>query len=317
MILILTSRDDATADYVTKRLKRTEFVRLDSDDLPDTVRLLATDEGAWLTIGRRRIAPGDISGVWYRRPKAIAFRGSEDAGTRNHAAAEFTSALEGFLALIPHSRWINHPAQNVQAGYKLEQIKRAAKLGFKVPRSLITQDVRVLHRFWRKCEGNVVIKPLSNGYIDRGSATKDSLIYTNQLRQEDLSRSEDIARCPSLFQERIPKEVDLRVAVVDKTVAAVELIFRENGEQRLDVRRDNMVGVTHRATELPRALVAKVKQLMCSYGLRFGAIDLLRTAGQNYYFLEINPNGQWAWTDIAGASDIRNTLIQALKNPPA
>lgn len=51
---------------------------------------------------------------------------------------------------------------------------------------------------------------------------------------------------------------------------------------------------------------------MQSYGLRFGAIDMLRTTASEYVFLEVNPNGQWAWLDMAGATDSREHLIAAL-----
>jgi glutathione synthase/RimK-type ligase-like ATP-grasp enzyme len=37
--------------------------------------------------------------------------------------------------------------------------------------------------------------------------------------------------------------------------------------------------------------------LMSDMKLQFGAIDLALTQSGNYYFLEINPNGQWLWIE--------------------
>ncbi|HKB89131.1 MAG TPA: hypothetical protein VKC60_01310, partial [Opitutaceae bacterium] len=224
MILIITSRDDATADFVTARLRRSEYVRLDSEDLPSGVKVECSEKFAAIVIGRKKWAPMDFSGIWYRRPKAITFSGAADKAEAQHAAAEYTAALEGFLALVPSEKWINLPSRNVLAGHKPEQIRRAKNLGFLLPRTLITQDGSRLRKFWKECRGNVIVKPLSSGYIERETPSEDSLIYTNQLKEEDLECDEEIARCPTLFQERISKTADIRITVVDNEIEAVELM---------------------------------------------------------------------------------------------
>jgi glutathione synthase/RimK-type ligase-like ATP-grasp enzyme len=50
-----------------------------------------------------------------------------------------------------------------------------------------------------------------------------------------------------------------------------------------------------------------------SLGLHFGAIDLIRTKNDGYTFLEINPNGQWAWLDIEMNLGIADAIIDQLK----
>ena len=52
--------------------------------------------------------------------------------------------------------------------------------------------------------------------------------------------------------------------------------------------------------DLPRQTAERCRTLVRSLGLRFGAIDLVLSDGE-YYFLEINPTGEWAWlVDAAG-----------------
>lgn len=314
MILILTSRDDATADFVVSRLKRSEFLRIDTDDLPAAVSIASSERRSAIRVGRTLFRPEQFAGVWYRRPKAIAFPVAAKKVESLHASAEYTAALEGFLSLIPEVRWINHPSKNILAGHKVEQVRRALGMGFNVPKTLVTQDAVALRRFWKVCRGKVILKPLSGGYLERESPGTDSLIYTNSLREEDLNRAEEIARCPTLFQERIAKEADIRITVVDDDVQAVELTAIDSDGPRLDIRRNNMSGVSYRRTVLPRPIESKLLRLLRSYGLRFAAIDLLRDVHGNFYFLEINPNGQWAWLDMAGASNTRDPLIRALKS---
>lgn len=315
MIVILTNRNDATADFVAQRLPRKEFVRIDTDELPSRVRVELSQNEATIVVGARSIKASDVTGLWFRRPTPIRLTGGRDAGAKRHAAAEYTSALEGFFGLIPENRWINAPGRNAVAGNKIEQLHRAQKFGLSVPRTLVTQSPAALRRFWRDCDGDLIIKPLSMGYIERDGTRRDSLIYTNRLHRSDLRRKDLITRCPSFFQERIGKQVDIRVTIVDRDVQAVELQARDNNEPRLDIRRNNMADVRYRRISLPRKVVAALLRLMKSYELRFGAIDLLYTTTGNFVFLEINPNGQWAWLDQARATDSRTPLIAALRNP--
>ncbi|MDD5032601.1 MAG: hypothetical protein PHC85_00570 [Candidatus Pacebacteria bacterium] len=48
-------------------------------------------------------------------------------------------------------------------------------------------------------------------------------------------------------------------------------------------------------------------------GLNFGAIDMIVTPNNEYYFLEINANGQWAWiealTKLPIASEISHLFV--------
>jgi glutathione synthase/RimK-type ligase-like ATP-grasp enzyme len=195
----------------------------------------------------------------------------------------------------------------------LEQLERAHRFGFRVPKTLISQEPATIRRFWKECNGSVIVKPLSSGYIERTDDTPDTLIYTNALRPEDLAHNAEIRRCPSLLQEAVRKQSDIRVNVVDGNVEAAELCASDSGTPRLDIRRNNMADVTYRQIALPRQLVRRILRFVRSYGLRFSAIDLLRHTDGEYIFLELNPNGQWAWLDQAGVTKTREHLITALK----
>ena len=74
-----------------------------------------------------------------------------------------------------------------------------------------------------------------------------------------------------------------------------------------------MADVVYRRTALPRPIESRIRRILKSYGLRFAAIDMLRDFHGQYYFLEINPNGQWAWLDMAGVTNSRDALIRSLK----
>ena len=128
------------------------------------------------------------------------------------------------------------------------------------------------------------------------------------LHLEDL---EDMAVCPTLFQQFIQKRTDVRITVVDSDVHAVELLAGDRpGEQRCDIRRNNMSDVVYRPITLPEDVKVALQKLMKHYRLRFGAIDMAVAGTGEWYFLEINPNGQWAWLDMTAGTNIASSFVK-------
>lgn len=223
---------------------------------------------------------------------------------------EWSESLEGFFAHIPRVRWMNFPAANALASRKLEQLTTARKLGFTIPDTIVTQDAAILRDFFSKHDGKVIVKPLGRAYIERPNNEGDSLIFTNQVCEDDLDDLTDLARCPTLFQQAVRKVSDVRITVIDAEIHAVELTAKDgNGEQRCDIRRNNMQDVRYRAISLPDDVISAVKQFVSFYELRFAAIDMAVSENGKWYFFEVNPNGQWAWLDLCGGAAIYKSFI--------
>ena len=53
-------------------------------------------------------------------------------------------------------------------------------------------------------------------------------------------------------------------------------------------------GAEFQPFDLPSVVAERCVQLTQSLGLVFGALDLA-LQGEQYFFLEINPTGEWAW----------------------
>lgn len=310
MLLVVTNSEDATADYFCRRLRQESlpFVRLDSDADVRALRVAYDERGARLRIRGRWYEPADLGNIWLRRPRPIATKAGRDAAERQHVSVEWGEALEGFLAHIPIRRWINHPTANVVASHKLEQLTRARRLGLSVPQTVVTQDPGELRAFWRSTK-RIIAKPLASGYLERDDGRGDTLIYTSEVERHHLRNAGSVRTCPTLFQERIEKAYDVRVCVVDREMLAVAML---RCDRSLDVRRDNMEGVTYRAAKPPARVARAVRRLVSSYGLRFGALDFVVDAAGTWYFLELNPNGQWAWLDLVGGADFAGQFCRAL-----
>ncbi len=153
------------------------------------------------------------------------------------------------------------------------------------------------------------MKPLGRAYIERPDGDSDSLIYTNPVSESDLHDLTDLVNCPTLFQRAIQKQSDVRITVVDTEFHAIELIAKDDGRQRCDIRRNNMVDVKYRSIRLPEGIAVSLKQLVAHYHLRFAAIDMAVDEDGQWYFFEVNPNGQWAWLDLSGEAAIYKSFI--------
>jgi len=322
MLFILTNSQDATVSFLVPILEKSgiPLLRLDTDNVVPRIALSYRPGKPSIRIEGRWYKPADISHIWYRRPEQLKAAQFDSSPESNYARSEWTEFIECFFAHVPKERWANHPSSNAAASRKLEQLTTAMNLGFAVPDTLGTQDPAELRKFFQKHRGNIIVKPLASGFIERQGEESDSLIYTNQVQEHHLENLDDLANCPTLFQQFIQKECDVRITVMDTNIHAVELRASDRaGERRCDIRRNNMSDVTYRRISLPPTVTMAIRKLMARYGLRFAAIDMVVTSAGDWYFLEINPNGQWAWLDITAGLDIASSFVKSFSegNPQA
>lgn len=64
--------------------------------------------------------------------------------------------------------------------------------------------------------------------------------------------------------------------------------------------------------ELDSNFIKNIQSFMRECGLRYGRLDFV-TKGQSYYFLEVNPNGQWAWLDLSGKNGLLAAMVMAVE----
>lgn len=80
---------------------------------------------------------------------------------------------------------------------------------------------------------------------------------------------------------------------------------------KIDWRRDG-INLPHTIYRLPDEVANKCLELTHQFKLNFGAIDMIVTPDNEYVFLEINPNGQWAWIEEMTGLPIAQAMITLL-----
>jgi glutathione synthase/RimK-type ligase-like ATP-grasp enzyme len=199
--------------------------------------------------------------------------------------------------------WLMEQAEN-----KIRQLSLAHALGFAIPNTIVTNDPTRIANFAKRFSS--IVKPLRNGVL--GDQQNSEVIFTNRLsflREEDRGTIEAV---PVIVQEEIEKAADIRVSVVGKTAFATAIQSQADPEARVDWRRGDVLSMAHVVHELPTGVASKCLSLVEAFGLRFGAIDLVLDRGGAYWFLEINPNGQWGWRQAKTGQPIARAIVDEL-----
>jgi glutathione synthase/RimK-type ligase-like ATP-grasp enzyme len=318
VILIVSNIGDDTATYFEETLKKSSdgYVRINTEDLAQcaiTQHLPQCPSIDRFTINGRALALDAVTGVYYRRPGRPRLSVSQEF-TRFEPwlRAELQHAWAGALAGLQHATWINRPHRVAAASYKIEQMTRAHGRGLLCPEAVVTQDPEVAEKFCRRHSWQVITKPLSHGELRGGPNEPDLLLYTSALRENTSSALERVREMPTLFQRRIEKACDVRVTIVHETCIAIRLLSQENVFSQIDCRREDMRDMRYERTTLPERLKDQLVALVRSYGLMFAAIDLIEDMAGGFWFLELNPGGQWAWLDEHVDGAISHALRAAL-----
>lgn len=316
MILIVTNREDQTADFLILELKKrkSDYVRFNTEDFPKNIvfqwKLINGVIEGGLTFSKRQVKITEITSIWYRRP-VLPRPASEiiDLEAQRFVVEESRTAIEGLWRTI-ECFWVSNPDNIRIAENKLYQLKKAAQVGFKVWPTVVTSDTNSAYAFYQECEGEIIYKPLRKGRLVRGD--KQSFIFTNLIENESVDEFNNIKYAPCLLQKYIHKSIELRVTVIGEEVFAVAIESQKTPDALHDWRRAKN-NLLHRIYKLPSDVEYKCKILVKKLGLEFGALDLIVTPDNEYVFVEINPNGQWAWIQqLCPEIPMRETLAELL-----
>jgi len=304
MILIITHKEDFTADFVIEKLnsRGLPYYRLNCEELDTVNYSFGTENGLQFIIDNA----DRITSVWFRRTKLPALK-ITDESERLYVLGEYDALLQNLYAVLKDKTWMSYPSNVYEAENKLYQIKLAKEIGFQIPETLVTNRHADLREFYDKQNGNIIIKPLHQGRIKYNQKVKT--IFTNKLGSSLIDRMEEFDLTPSIYQEYIEKEYEIRVTVVGNKIFAAKVNSQENEDTKIDWRKKK---APFKSYELPAQISEKCLTLTKRLNLKFGAIDLIRKPNGKYVFLEINPNGQWVWIETEAGLKISNEIINLL-----
>ena len=272
MKFILTNSQDATTSYYIERtLTNSDIKRIDTDKF-NQVSYGYMDENNTTDL------------IWNRRP----FEHTENSN--QIIQSENVESFYNEWGLFGWKNWINPPHINWTGSKKLIGLRLAAQCGLSTPKWLVTNRVQHAKNFIKELKNQVVIKPINHGYFK--NSDNINLIYTNKLGSNyDISL---VKNCPTLIQEEIKKNYDARIIYLNGFTICILL---KSHLYNIDIRINEMKDVYYDIITPPDKITEQFIRLMNTLQLRYSASDFVIDKSGKWYFLENNPNGQWAWMD--------------------
>ncbi|MFE1174019.1 ATP-grasp ribosomal peptide maturase [Streptomyces sp. NPDC058773] len=305
-VLVLTCEEDLTADMVVATLQDhgVPLVRLDPADLPGRVSLSAEyaehDFHGYLKSGERMVSLGSLRSVWVRRPGVPGARTAEQSAW---IAAEAEQALYGMLTSTP-ARWMNHPVAAAQARYKPWQLHLAHRSGFRVPATLLTTFPAMARQF-AAAHPDLVVKSVS------GKHPGDPPMVLPTTRISPDTDFSGVAAGPTLLQQHVPKEADIRLTCVGEQLFAA----RKKADPEEVDSRFTPHG-TWEPVEVPDAVHRAVHAYMSAAQLAYGAFDFAEDPDGCWWFLECNQGGQFGFVQLETDQPIAQAIATWLAVEP-
>lgn len=308
MVLILSIESDFSTSEVIKWLRHANkpYIRINGNDTI-FIKSVNIENGefniAFQINGFKLIQTKDITSYWYRR------------GGLFHATNLLTNIKLSDIALQELIK--NNIKNDVETLtslliYAIEQKKSIGSIHTAINNKLIHLSVAkrfdILTPFTniistrkeflelRKTNLDFITKCISDGvhYIN------DDAHYALYTQEIDWNERLMDSFLPLLVQERIKKKWEIRTFYLKGKFYSMAIFSQRDSQTSLDFRKYNIANPNYRVPyKLPISLEKKLHKFMKQVGLDTGSIDLLYSEGEEYYFLEVNPVGQFGMVSRA------------------
>lgn len=236
--------------------------------------------------------------VWYRRPKAPILSVVLHEDDRKNSARENSAFFQNFWHIIaPDALWINSPDNARRANCKMLQLKIAMQIGLAIPKTLVSNDPAKIKTFIAdNVPAQTIYKTFSPvAWYD--PKVNLHLAYATNITVEDLTSDTILQSTAGIYQQKIAKAFELRITYFGTYGVAVKLRSQEHPKGQMDWRAIPTHELIIEPYEIPQDINEKCIALMRKLGLLFGCFDFIVTPDNEYYFLEINEQGQFLWIE--------------------
>jgi glutathione synthase/RimK-type ligase-like ATP-grasp enzyme len=255
-----------------------------------------------------------VSAVWWRiKPRPSPRPNSaNDLYNAVFSEREWGHVFEFVGNSHENSFWLNRRSATKRASNKILQLHVAAKVGLKVPKTLISNNSKEILAFADSVLPRRIIHKTMTAY-----ANPDGMLsYTNVISRSDIENSSDlIAVCPSIYQEMLDKMFEMRITIVGDQVFAAKIDSQSFDKAKVDWRADYSEKMFSRI-DLEKDFYEKLLRFHAEMGLVYGAYDFVVRSDGSPVFLEVNPVGQWLWLEQILDLPISASIARLLVDPP-
>lgn len=310
IVLIFSIDGDLSTDYVMDWLLyfgyRCYRYNVDSKDKLTssfTIKFSNKNDSSNIIIDGEKLNIKDIISVWFRKffnpnfKNILAFNQQEYSVTEiyQYLKSEYSTSMHSlFRLLIKKNKCLG--GRITKQPTKMEMLQKAKLFGIDIPNTLITSDKLELTEFIIENK-EVVTKSIKDGNmfvkVNLDNSRTFASIYTELV---DTSKLDKIPNnfFPSLFQEKLDKEIEIRSFFLDGKFYSSAIFSQLDEQTSLDFRMYNNLKPNRIIPyKLSKKIESKLAMLMDSLDLKCGSLDLVKTKEGKTFFLEVNPWGQY------------------------
>jgi len=293
LLLLITIKGDATADILIEHLKQPVF-RFNVDSFLDyDFELTPFGWQVENMVGRSISSETASRCFWW---KALLVSPDDDPFVRNEVRCQVGELYSWFLE---RDQIVGNSPNTEDRLGKIRQARIASDI-FAVPEQVCAWGRRVARPFISGVP--CVAKSLSSQLNRFGNA-----LFTTEVTPGDLDPG-----FPWYLQEKIYSGFDVTVQIVGEKLFAYERSREKLStlDWRYEIFTDN---TSWAYFELDEFDTKRIYELTKAMNVNWGRIDFLRT-NNGLVFLELNPNGQWAFLDLENKQGLLTSVAEFVEN---
>lgn len=307
--LIVSSTIDFSTDLVCYQLMEDneKFYRLNRDeflkhkiivDLQKKVMIISIDGEEYEAQFEK------LKGIFFRAPVFLRTQSKKELSVQEQLERNQWSSFLRNLIIFKNANWINYPVSTYSSENKIYQLYSAEECGLSIPLTYISNYADFNLGFDKK----YIVKSLDTALFYDMENNKEMFTYSNVVTGAELQEY-DLASAPIFIQEFLNPKIDCRVTYVQGKLFPVKIL--QNGQGMYGDWRMRKEELEYIPFQLPTYVESAINKLMKKLELNFGGIDLAIVAGE-YYFIEVNPTGEWGWLEVKTGVNISKTIKRAL-----
>lgn len=246
----------------------------------------------------------DLEGIYFRAPVFLRTQSKKELSLEEQLERNQWSSFLRNLIIFQRAIWINNPVDVYRAENKMYQLIKAEECGFNIPKTLITNTSAINIEKEKK----FVIKALDTALFYDLENNKEMFTYSNVVNSSEL-KEYNLRQAPIFVQEFLEPKIDCRITFIKGKIFSVKI--QKDNEGVYGDWRFYKEKLEYIPFQLPKSIEGVITKLMYELNLNFGGIDLVYSNGR-YYFIEVNPTGEWGWLEVKTDMKISSAIKAAL-----
>lgn len=255
---------------------------------------LLLGQSSKMVLGQLALERGDA--IWFYHPDEPTPNPNTADADKKFAAAEYLNfyhSIAYMLETLP-VRCVNKFSASRMIQNKAVQLHLAATCGMKAPQALMSNSPQAVKDFVAHNPGRTICKSFAP-HLWQGKGGGVSVTETFELHRDQLPEDEVFTLAPGIFQHMVPKQFDVRTVLMGNSIYSYSVHTRNNA---LDWRRQAATqNIEVEIIATPPDIEGGILKFAKKSGICFGSFDFAVDTSGQWWFLEVNEQGQFLWLD--------------------